>query len=44
MDIPRLIALRQRMIDALLRQERTNANMSVASISTKLEYHNQNKS
>ncbi|MCL4274731.1 MAG: transcriptional regulator [Anaerolineales bacterium] len=28
-DIARLIALRQRMIGALLRQERTNANMSV---------------
>ncbi len=28
-DITRLIALRQRMIGALLRQERTNANMSV---------------
>ncbi|MEK6751845.1 MAG: helix-turn-helix transcriptional regulator [Chloroflexota bacterium] len=33
-DIPRLIALRQRMIGALLRQERTNANMSVRHIST----------
>jgi DNA-binding transcriptional regulator YiaG len=31
-DISRLIALRQRMIGALLRQERTNANMSVRHI------------
>ena len=33
-DISRLIALRQRMIGALLRQERTNANMSIRHIST----------
>lgn len=32
-DITRLIALRQRMIGALLRQERTNANMSIRHIS-----------
>lgn len=31
-DISRLIALRQRMIGALLRQERTNKNMSVRQI------------
>lgn len=31
-DITRLIALRQRMIGALLRQERTNKNMSVRQI------------
>ncbi|MBI5823550.1 MAG: transcriptional regulator [Chloroflexi bacterium] len=33
-DMSRLIALRQRMIGALLRQERTNANMSIRHIST----------
>ncbi len=33
-DMTRLIALRQRMIGALLRQERTNANMSIRHIST----------
>lgn len=32
-DITRLIALRQRMIGALIRQERTNANMSVRNLS-----------
>ncbi|GAB1471310.1 hypothetical protein MASR2M66_21880 [Chloroflexota bacterium] len=32
-DITRLIALRQRMIGALIRQERTNANMSVRHLS-----------
>lgn len=33
-DITRLIALRQRMIGALIRQERTNANMSIRQISS----------
>lgn len=33
-DMSRLIALRQRMIGALLRQERTNANMSIRHIAT----------
>lgn len=33
-DMTRLIALRQRMIGALLRQERTNANISIRHIST----------
>ncbi|MCL4271699.1 MAG: helix-turn-helix domain-containing protein [Anaerolineales bacterium] len=33
-DISRLIALRQRMIGALLRQERTNANLSIRQISS----------
>jgi len=33
-DITRLIALRQRMIGALIRQERTNANMSIRNLST----------
>jgi transcriptional regulator with XRE-family HTH domain len=33
-DMSRLIALRQRMIGALLRQERTNANVSIRHIST----------
>lgn len=32
-DITRLIALRQRMIGALIRQERTNANMSIRNLS-----------
>ncbi|MCQ3937170.1 MAG: hypothetical protein DPW18_09000 [Chloroflexi bacterium] len=32
-DIARLIALRQRMIGALLRQERTRANMSIRQVS-----------
>lgn len=32
-DITRLIALRQRMIGALIRQERTNANMSIRHLS-----------
>jgi transcriptional regulator with XRE-family HTH domain len=32
-DVTRLIALRQRMIGALIRQERTNANMSVRHLS-----------
>jgi transcriptional regulator with XRE-family HTH domain len=32
-DVTRLIALRHRMIGALLRQERTNANMSIRHIS-----------
>lgn len=31
-DITRLIALRQRMIGALIRQERTNANMSIRNL------------
>ncbi|MBE0682834.1 MAG: helix-turn-helix transcriptional regulator [Anaerolineales bacterium] len=35
-DVPRLIALRQRMIGALLRQERTNANMSIRQIATEV--------
>lgn len=35
-DVPRLIALRQRMIGALLRQERTNANMSIRQIATEI--------
>jgi transcriptional regulator with XRE-family HTH domain len=34
LDTARLIALRQRMIGALLRQERTNANMSIRHLST----------
>ena len=33
-DITRLIALRQRMVGALLRQERTNANMSIRHLSS----------
>lgn len=33
-DMSRLISLRQRMIGALLRQERTNANMSIRHIAT----------
>ena len=33
-DISRLIALRQRMIGALLRQERTSANLSIRQISS----------
>ncbi len=33
-DITRLIALRHRMIGALIRQERTNANMSIRHLST----------
>lgn len=33
LDLPRLIELRQRMIGALLRQQRTNANLSVKTIS-----------
>jgi transcriptional regulator with XRE-family HTH domain len=33
-DITRLIALRQRMIGALIRQERTNANMSTRQVSS----------
>lgn len=33
-DVPRLIALRQRMIGALLRQERNNVNMSIRHLST----------
>jgi transcriptional regulator with XRE-family HTH domain len=33
-DMSRLIALRQRMIGALLRQERTNANISIRHIAT----------
>lgn len=33
-DITRLIALRQRMIGALIRQERTNANMSIRQVSS----------
>ncbi len=33
-DIARLITLRQRMIGALLRQERTNVNMSIRHLST----------
>ena len=33
-DIARLIALRQRMIGALLRQERNNVNMSIRHLST----------
>ena len=33
-DIARLIALRQRMIGALLRQERNNVNMSLRHLST----------
>lgn len=33
-DITRLIALRQRMIGALIRQERTNANMSIRNLSS----------
>ncbi|NOH03295.1 MAG: helix-turn-helix domain-containing protein [Chloroflexi bacterium] len=33
-DIARLVALRQRMIGALLRQERTNANMSIRQVSS----------
>jgi transcriptional regulator with XRE-family HTH domain len=32
LDMPRLISLRQRIIGALLRQERTNANMSLRHI------------
>ncbi|MCE7861036.1 MAG: XRE family transcriptional regulator [Chloroflexi bacterium CFX2] len=33
-DITRLIALRHRMVGALIRQERTNANMSIRHLST----------
>ncbi len=33
LDMPRLVELRQRMIGALLRQERTNASMSVKALS-----------
>lgn len=33
LDLPKLIGLRQRMIGALIRQERTNANISVKHIS-----------
>lgn len=33
-DLPQLIALRQRMIGALLRQERTNANMSIRHLAS----------
>jgi len=33
-DVTRLIALRHRMIGALIRQERTNANMSIRHLST----------
>lgn len=33
LDLPRLIGLRQRMIGALIRQERTNANKSIKHIS-----------
>jgi transcriptional regulator with XRE-family HTH domain len=33
-DITKLIALRQRMIGALIRQERTNANMSIRHLSS----------
>jgi transcriptional regulator with XRE-family HTH domain len=33
-DVARLIALRQRMIGALLRQERTNTNMSLRQLAT----------
>jgi len=33
LDVPRLIELRQRMIGALLRQQRTNANLSIKTIS-----------
>lgn len=34
MDMSRLISLRQRMIGALLRQERTNANMSIRHLAS----------
>jgi transcriptional regulator with XRE-family HTH domain len=34
LDMSRLISLRQRMIGALLRQERTNVNMSIRHLST----------
>jgi transcriptional regulator with XRE-family HTH domain len=34
LDLPRLISLRQRMIGALMRQERTNANISIKQLAS----------